>query len=366
MQKSAVLTKRPERMAKFAEDIGGFPENVCAMTTLTGPDDRSLKRLAALKKVKASMRGLSIEPLWDRIPPSKLNLMGIDWVILGGESGAGLRLTRPFALEWIDELREHCQKHGVAFFLKQLGRNPSRNGEVFRLKDQHGGKWEEWDEALRIREFPKAFHDYRKDEMIVSDKLRPIHKPKSKKIGDPTLTAEERKEFKRLDRIVRKGVQAFIESGKALIEIQERKLWRASKHTTWEAYCRQVAGLSKSYAHRIINATRVVMELANELPNGNSLSPVSESQVRPLLRLSELSQRKQAWSTAVEKAKGNQPTSADVNEVVFEILKPEGHAAPSPNRRERRVELVARLRDGVKQRSWTEVEQLLTELEDLL
>jgi protein gp37 len=120
------LTKRPGRMAEFAEEIGGFPENVCAMTTLTGPDPESLERLADLKKVKARVRGLSIEPLWKRIPPSKLNLKGIDWVILGGESGSGLEFTRPFALEWAEELRDHCRKNGVAFFLKQLGRNLRR------------------------------------------------------------------------------------------------------------------------------------------------------------------------------------------------------------------------------------------------
>lgn len=176
------LTKRPERMAEFADEIGGFPPNVCAMTTLTGPDKNSLKRLADLKQVKAHIRGLSIEPLWDRIPPSKLNLKGIDWVILGGESGSGFELTRPFALEWAEELRDHCRKHGVAFFLKQLGRNPTRNGQVIRLKDSHGGEWDEWlDEDLKIREFPKAFHDYRKNEMQMKDELRPIKKPKKKK-----------------------------------------------------------------------------------------------------------------------------------------------------------------------------------------
>jgi protein gp37 len=362
------LTKRPERMREFAEEIGGFPENVCAMTTLTGPDAESLKRLADLKKVRASMRGLSIEPLWDRIPPSKLNLKGIDWVIVGGESGSGLEFTRPFALEWAEELRAHCAKHGVAFFLKQLGRNPSKNGEVFRLQDPHGGEWEEWDEPLRIREFPKAFHDYRKDEMIVSDKLRPITKPNPKKAKELPLTSEDKAAFKRLDKIVRKGVEAFVESGKALIEIQQRKLWRAGNHATWEAYCRQVAGLSKSYAHRIINATQVVMDLTTELPIGNSVVPLSESQVRPLLRLADSSQRGQAWNTAVEKAEGSQPTAAEVSEVVFEILHPEGgtpHASPA-NRRERRVEVFARLRDVVKRKSWNEVELLLEELEGLL
>jgi protein gp37 len=92
------LTKRPERMAKFADEIGGFPSNVCAMTTITGPDPETLKRVDQLRQVKASCRGLSIEPLRERIPPSKLDLTGIDWVIVGGESGSG-EDTRPFALE---------------------------------------------------------------------------------------------------------------------------------------------------------------------------------------------------------------------------------------------------------------------------
>jgi protein gp37 len=168
------LTKRPETMAKFAEEIGGFPPNVCAMTTLTGGDAKSFQRLADLKKVKAHMRGLSIEPLWERIPPSKLKLRGIDWVIVGGESGSGLAFTRPFALEWAEEMRDHCRKHGVAFFLKQLGRNPSRHGEVFRLRDPHGGEWEEWpDDALKVRDFPQAFHHYRKDEIKPTGLPRP-------------------------------------------------------------------------------------------------------------------------------------------------------------------------------------------------
>ncbi|WP_424314578.1 hypothetical protein [Haloferula sp.] len=68
----------------------------------------------------------------------------------------------------------------------------------------------------------------------------------------------------------------------------------------------------------------------------------------------------------MEKAEGNQPTAADVNEVVFEILQPEGHATRPANRRERRVELVARLKDCVKQRSWKKVAQMLQELEGLL
>jgi hypothetical protein len=303
--------------------------------------------------------------LWDRNLPSKLNLKGIDWVIVGGESGSGSKFTRPFALEWAEELRDHCRKHGVAFFMKQLGRNPTRNGQVIRLKDTHGGDWDEWgDEALKVREFPKAFHDYRLDQMKTIDDLRtpkPPKKKKQKELAD--VTPEERSEFKRLDKIVRKGVEAFMECGNALIEIQEKKLWRASNWPTWEEYCCQVAGLSKSYASRMINATRV----AGKLPIGNAVTPVSESQVRPLLKLPEPEQQAQAWAAAVEKAEGGQPTAAVVQEIVFEILNPDGPIEKPPSRSQRRAGLLSRFQQVVAEReSWEQLEELIAELEELV
>lgn len=359
------LTKRPGNMAEFAKEIGGFPENVCAMTTLTGPDAESLQRLADLKAVQASIRGLSIEPLWERIPLTKLNLTGIAWVIVGGESGSGEQ-TRPFALEWAEELRDHCNKHGVAFFLKQLGRNPSRNGEILKLKDKHGGDWDEWDQTLRIREFPKAFHDYRMVELKPSSQLRPVKdSKKTKPPEDPTITPAERVEFTKLDKVVRRGVAAFMECGRALAIIHDGKLWRAGLHKSWEEYCRTVVGMSRGHAHRFLQASQCVLEISQTSPIGDVL-PVIESQVRPLLRLAEPSQRIQAWITSVEMAEGKQPTAAQVAKVVFETQHPEGSAEKLPSRAERRVELVSRLKEGVRQKSWPKVEELLAELETLL
>lgn len=69
------LTKRPSLMADFAESVGGFPPNLCAMTTVTNV--ATLHRIDDLRKVNAACRGLSIEPLWERIPPELLNLDGI-------------------------------------------------------------------------------------------------------------------------------------------------------------------------------------------------------------------------------------------------------------------------------------------------
>jgi len=148
------LTKRPKRMVRFGERIGSFPSNVCAMTTVTGTD--YLDRIDQLRKVPASVRGLSLEPLWERIPPKKLNLKGISWLILGGESGRK-EFVRSFDVAWARQIRDHCRAQGVAFFLKQLGRRPIENGKVFELRDCHGGDWSEWPDDLRLREMPDAF-----------------------------------------------------------------------------------------------------------------------------------------------------------------------------------------------------------------
>lgn len=143
-------------MARFAGQMGGFPSNVCAMTTVTGRE--KLHRVDQLRKVEASIRGLSIEPLWERIPREKLNLDGIDWVILGGESGRR-DAVHPFAIEWARELRDHCQDLGVVFFLKQLGRCPTEGERELKLCDNHGGDWAEWPQDLQVRQVPQAFYD---------------------------------------------------------------------------------------------------------------------------------------------------------------------------------------------------------------
>lgn len=359
------LTKRPGIMAKFADQLGGFPANVCAMTTLTGPDELSLKRLSELKKVKASIRGLSIEPLWDRIPPSKLNLKGIDWVILGGESGSG-KLTRPFQLEWVEEMREHCKESGVAFFLKQLGRNPMQNGKLIKLKDRHGGGWNEWDESLRIRDFPQAFHDYRKEEMVESSIPRPIKIKQIKKTKlDPSITKEQKAEFRRHHKVVVKGIQAFAAVGSSLALIKAGKLWKAGGHKSWNDYCQSVVGMSRGHAHRLISAAELLVEMKTS-PRGD-VFPLMEAQVRPLLQLPDPEQRVEAWYSAVEQVEGEQPSAKVVKDVVFDILHPDGQNTKTKSRAEKRVALFTRLREVVqKKQSWSQVEKMLKDLEKLL
>ena len=381
------LTKRPKIMADFAKLIGGFPDNVCAMTTVTSVG--MLGRVDELRKVKAHCRGLSIEPLWERIPPAKLNLKGIDWVIVGGESGSGVD-TRPFDLAWAEELRDHCKSKNVAFFMKQLGRNPVRDGKKFRhdvnrtvmpsgkftdlIVNSHGSEWDEWPESLRIRQFPKYFHDYRAKEKnkIKTGTLRPaagMTKAKKQEAADAAIQPSKKDEddFKKYNDIVRRGVEAFIECGKALQVIQERRLWRAGGYSTWEDYCREVAGLSKSYALRIVQASTTAQEISAELPIGNSgeqVRPRTEYQIRSLQRLERMDQRVQAWKSAVDKS-GGQPTAEVVTEAVFEILAP-AKKPKKPGRSEIRAAIISQLRQVARaRRAWDDVDRLSFELEKL-
>lgn len=154
------LTKRPEMMREFASRNHGLPDNICAMTTVTS--DETLSRVETLRNTDAHSRGLSLEPLWSSVA-HKLDLTGIDWVIVGGESGA-TRHVSPFYVEWAEEIQALCQDQGVAYFLKQLGRRPIRNSIEISLQDSHGGDWDEWDQDLRIRAFPRYFQTYRQAE----------------------------------------------------------------------------------------------------------------------------------------------------------------------------------------------------------
>jgi protein gp37 len=108
-----VLTKRPHRTASIAPLLAPWPKNVWMGTSVE--NRRWTCRIDALRKVPASVRFLSCEPL---LGPLQLDLAGIHWVIVGGESGPRARPMKP---EWAESIREQCQTQGVPFFFKQWG-----------------------------------------------------------------------------------------------------------------------------------------------------------------------------------------------------------------------------------------------------
>ena len=115
-----VLTKRAERLAELAPNLHWTP-NIWQGVSVESA--AYVWRIDYLLRVPAAVRFLSVEPILDRIPDLKLD--GIDWVIVGGESGPSHRLV---LTEWVREIRDHCLNAGVAFFFKQWGGRTSKAG----------------------------------------------------------------------------------------------------------------------------------------------------------------------------------------------------------------------------------------------
>ncbi len=108
-----VLTKRPERVVELNAQLP-WPPNIWLGVSIETM--RWEYRLNFLRQTSAKVKFLSLEPLLG--PLTEICLNGIDWAIVGGESGPGARAMNP---QWVREIRDNCIRSGVAFFFKQWG-----------------------------------------------------------------------------------------------------------------------------------------------------------------------------------------------------------------------------------------------------
>ncbi len=136
-----LLTKRPERAAELAPRLGDWPENVWMGTSVE--NQRWTTRIDDLKRVPARTRFLSCEPL---LGPLDLDLRGVHWVIVGGESGPHSRRMQP---EWAESIRDQCQVAGVPFFFKQWGAYDVCGKRVGKKKSGRELSERTWDEMPR-------------------------------------------------------------------------------------------------------------------------------------------------------------------------------------------------------------------------
>lgn len=172
-----ILTKRPENFQKYLpRDWGtGYP-NVWLGVTCENRKE-GFPRVEVLRRTPAKVRFLSCEPLLE--DTSDVILSGIDWVIVGGESGPG---SREFKIEWARRMRDRCAEAGVPFFMKQLGSSPSEaalslpvlhktlEGKI----DVHGSNPANFPSDLQIQAWPD------------SGALAPVAEP------SPTLTTGQK------------------------------------------------------------------------------------------------------------------------------------------------------------------------------
>lgn len=118
-----ILTKRPERLFELNDELL-WGQNMWMGATVENND--YMYRVDYLRQTSAPVKFLSLEPLLGPIP--NLNLEGIDWVIVGGESGPG---ARPIERKWVVDIRKDCRNHDVPFFFKQWGGfNKKKSGRM--------------------------------------------------------------------------------------------------------------------------------------------------------------------------------------------------------------------------------------------
>lgn len=166
-----VLTKRPERMAELWPRLnyGMHAEGRTHVQDWrhvwhgVSVENRHWKsRIDILRDVPTSVRFLSIEPLLEDI--GELDLRGIQWVIVGAESGPH---ARPFKVDWAQSIIQQCRAAHVACFVKQLGAQPTSDAPItwpsqrqtpyphlHEYLTQKGGNPDQWPPDVRVREYP--------------------------------------------------------------------------------------------------------------------------------------------------------------------------------------------------------------------
>ncbi len=130
-----VLTKRSDRVFELSKKLNWVPQIWMGVSVET---EKYTHRIDDLRKTGAHVKFLSLEPLLG--PLGKLDLRGIDWVIVGGESGPR---ARPIDRGWVTEIRNQCVLEGVPFFFKQWGGvQKSKTGRTLE-----GRTWDEMPDA---------------------------------------------------------------------------------------------------------------------------------------------------------------------------------------------------------------------------
>jgi protein gp37 len=135
-----VLTKRAERLLTFFEHVNA-PTNMWLGVSVEDKE-YGLPRIDYLRKTKGiAIKFLSVEPLLEDV--GTMDLSGIDWVIVGGESGTN---ARPMNLEWASSIRDQCENANVAFFFKQWGgwgADGVKRAKRFNGRELQGKTWDE-------------------------------------------------------------------------------------------------------------------------------------------------------------------------------------------------------------------------------
>jgi hypothetical protein len=145
-----------------------------------------------------------------------------------------------------------------------------------------------------------------------------------------SLSEQEREQFHRCERVLRQGLDTFLEVGQALMTIRDCRFYRVT-HSTFEAYCRERWGIGRSYAWRVIGAA----ERLQFLPQGSPLVPKNEYQVRPFLKLKPEAFAA-GWAEVVKLATDGEVTPKLVRSVARSMAENAANRCPSLSKKRAR------------------------------
>jgi len=332
-----ILTKRSERLKELAPELNWTPNIWAGVTVESG---EFLSRIDDLRQVQASIRFISFEPLIGEL--GNVNLQGIDWAIVGGESGRSLKSLRQIDKDWVDLLRDQCAEEGVAFFFKQWGIaefNPDQSDPSIRqstkglsnsegkLESQKSKSGSQLD-GISYKEFPEFPKHYPDEEL--------------KEIAD------------NLEATLRDAVKSFTQSwvtiGQSLSQIRDKieslghgKLYWQTYFSvdSFQEYCRNRLSMSRETATQMRQGFELIQSLRPEVLEGDvkkipsytklrALGPFSERIVRDPDKYSKLidhsfgeTSRKdlerEVRETFPKRKKAKKPTGLNTKKMTYEV-----------------------------------------------
>ncbi len=155
-----LLTKRPENFSKYLPVDWGEEGYANVWVGVTAENRvQADRRISILRETPARLKFVSFEPLLEDLP--ELDLSGVGWAIVGGESGGN---ARPFDLAWARSIQTKCAKSGTTLFFKQLGSRPFESGVKFPIRfqndagkqDANGTLLKNFPEDLQVQSWPAA------------------------------------------------------------------------------------------------------------------------------------------------------------------------------------------------------------------
>lgn len=164
----AITGAAPVMVGLSFHTVGPWPLPNVWLGVSVEDQQRADERVPVLLEIPAAVRWVSAEPLLGPVALDAVrssggvlfnSLKGVDWVVVGGESGVG---ARPMDVEWVRSIQAQCRGSRVPVFVKQLGRyayqSPGKYGTGHELPLDHpkGGDWGEWPSDLRVRQLPGA------------------------------------------------------------------------------------------------------------------------------------------------------------------------------------------------------------------